>query len=233
MMERLIKPIAQIAALIPLAHLFVCSLFLAGYSGAFGARVGSLFAISDIFATSLSDLFIIYVTAVLVPLIGGMRIKHILTNMQDSEDTKSKIAKTADRAMLALGALMVLLEAFRMYRNEPVQYNLLIEGILLANIGAVFRFFEKVGLHGSEQGVAWLAVLLCAVAFGAGMSQGQLDRLAQYRTFVGRSYNCGKLIILRPASDKFIAVTPNNNRVLIDQTCKVEFFFPRGRLLDD
>lgn len=63
-------------------------------------------------------------------------------------------------------------------------------------------------------------LIISSVVFG-GLTQGQHDRFSRYAEIKDQHAWCSNFVILRPVSNNFLAVGPDESRVIIDQECRV------------
>jgi hypothetical protein len=233
------KVLGQAAIVIPLAHIVSCGLYLAGYSTGFGGQVGNLFLPSDFFTITIQSLVPLYAFGLGLPAfvlllrqvyLNGVAENVVLTE-QDEVKMKKSIAEKANweklmNVIVALSTCVYIIHFIsEIYIGSNLDILLLIT--LLTNVFIPFwwRTANKLNLSEWREKIIFICTYFCITVFAIGADNGERDRRAEYSSFLGSRMTCGNHIVLAPVGSKFLSVTPNGQRHIIDESCKPLFDF--------
>lgn len=233
------KSLARLAVIVPITHVVACSIFLAGYSWGFGGKVGTLFSVTDFFTVSLDRLIMIYLCGLGIPL-GMIFYRHrtgepyasVAIARETDETKKQELIRRRRSRIRALTVLMwfagvtglsafILSIAYDLYRS----YYALFSAMLFSMSILWWKLAEKAKLDGIGAEFAWTVTWFVVSLVGIGMDAGFRDRRMTFDYHKSAHYRCGTHIILTPAGDRFISVTPDNRRHVINEECKDLFEF--------
>jgi hypothetical protein len=229
----------RFAVIVPIVHLVTCGLYMAGYSVGFGGNIGGLFSASDFFTITIQHLIATYVLSLGMPVIvillryrSGLTYASDIARRENDPVKKAEliaISKWANRFLMwvlpLLGLNAVVLLVCQMWTGAMPLYNLVFAFFSLVLMPAWWKAADLLKLYGLPVELAWCCCAFVVGVVGLGMDSGDRDRRMPYILLSDARMHCGDHAILSPIGDRFISVTPNNRRHLINDDCKVQFDF--------
>lgn len=230
----------QFPVLAPLFHLLLCAAFLCGYSAGFGAGIGGLFSVSDLFSLSLTDLIFLYIFGLLFPALfiaphfqpNFVPLATRLARSNDPSDAQllKFLRKTINWFLVALAAiwLLFLIPAIGlaiMY-DQRIPYSD-ISGVIPAVVTFFWLKYSSNLTTKFRTDLITAALLsLIAGAMFFGLARGQEERRYSVDNFSTSYLKCGTMTVLRPISSRFLALDRYGRRWVIDESCKPIFHVP-------
>lgn len=234
------KVLTRIAVAVPLAHVVACSLFLSGYSFGFGDQIGGLFELTDFFGISIQHLAGMYLLGFGIPLLMiTARHRSGFAYAQDVREREPDSAKKAtlerrdlsakrvvtvvSSAMAMVGIVMITIsQVFDTSRMYFIAMSLIATGIspLWWVVANSLRF------HGLPAELTWIVASAIIGIIALGMDLGHIERRYSYEILSLNRYGCASMTILRPLGSRFLAVSPDGQRHIINEKCEVVFSFP-------
>lgn len=238
--------------IVPVVHLVACGLYMAGYSIGFGGNIGGMFSASDFFTITIQHLITTYVLTLGMPLVvifmrhrSGRTYAVDLIAREDDPLKKAELIATRHWVVgfttwtlpvLALLALVML--ACQFWTGAARDYYFALNMCILALFPSWWKIANHLKFYGLSVELAWCALAFTVGVVGLGMNSGERDRRYSYNDLSEGRMRCGKHVILSPIGNRFISVTPDNRRHLVNDECKVQFDFvpttivPFGSLYD-
>lgn len=225
---------------IPIAHVLGSAFFLWSYYTGFGSEIAIFSSASDILSVSINDMVFVYATALVIPaLITLLRMTSSTPYAVDMVDAlpeeRRGVARAFHRAARQAfnwGALAIFiifsLLAFRTFQQtHNFPYTILHIALQIPTIILWMTLCEKRGYQNWTFEIGAILGGFILSLFFIGGSQGQLDRINKYDAVKKNHAFCEKTVVLRQISNKFLAVLPSGERVLIAEDCKVVFRVPQ------
>lgn len=233
------KIIGRLAIIVPVLHLTSCGLFMAGYSAGFGGGVGGLFSPSDFFTITIQYLILIYALSLGVPTLltvarhrlGWASYQDIIEKETDQirkeklrsngEFTKVVLVVSIWISLALFGLIFALSIWVGAIRDHYVMFMFF--AVSLAPLWWKVSNHFDIPMLPSE--LALNAVLFVVAVIGIGMDRGDRDRRLPFELVVSKTMQCNDHRILRPIGERFISVTPDNRRYIINDECETQFVF--------
>lgn len=241
---QILSQAGQLAVVAPLIHLIICFIYISGYSLGFGGGIGSIFSISDIFSISLTDLIFVYIIGFIFPIISLS--DHLTISEEEEAELRAsrdylavskKLIISGDMMryliLSSMAAFVVLLSTeffLAFYLNELIPYVNIQVSSLFALPFILRVSGPSVSSRLKKRTLLVIAVGLVTSALALGLAQGQKERRYPISSFSNR-ITCNDMIILRSVTQKYIAISANGNRVIIDEKCELLFKLPVRREL--
>lgn len=233
------KVAGRLAIVVPIVHLVTCGLYMAGYSAGFGGNIGGLFSASDFFTITIQHLVTTYVFSLGMPLAvillrhrSGRAYAVDIIAQEDDPATKAKLIATRQWvigfttwALPVLALFLFTMLICQIWTGSVRNYNFLFTSIFLALMPAWWGAADRLKLYGLPVELAWCAAVFAIGVVGLGMDAGDRDRRLAYKVLFDTRMHCGHHVMLSPIGDRFISVTPDDRRHLINEDCKVIFDF--------
>lgn len=232
--------LARSALIIPLLHVVTCALYMVGYGRTFGGDVIGLFNASDFLTITLRNLVSTYVFALGLPALLLLR-RHrsgnpYLADQIAAEPDEVKRGKLIDHgramrrlfsiALPILGLVVVVPFIISALLDLYLSYYLTVSYLAMVVSPLWWKFAASLRLYGIAAEVAWVGIAFVFGVISLGADQGQLDRRLPFTSFKADFMKCGHNVIIGTAGGKFISVTPDNRRHIIDGDCATKFTFP-------
>ncbi len=229
----------RIAIMVPIVHLTACGLYMAGYSAGFGGNIGGMFSAADFFTITIQHLVTTYVLSLGMP-IAIILLRHrsgrayAADLIAKEDDPVAKAAMVATRqwvinfttwALPAFALFFLTIFISQIWFGAIRDYHFMLTLIVLALLPTWWKTATRLNLYGLPVEMAWCAFAFSVGVIGLGMNAGDRDRRLPYNVLSDARMSCGTHVILRPIGDRFISVTPDNRRHLINDECKVQFGF--------
>lgn len=234
------KLLGRAAIIIPVTHVAACSLFLAGYSWGFGDKIGTLFTASDFFTISLHYLVSMYIFGLGVHLVP-LAYRHLsgtpytvdkISRIQDEEQRqlslkRLEVIKTMiTLSLVVLFTLVVTLLIINIVYDLNRSYYLTISVLTLTIVPLWWHVANKLLISGVGMELTLLGLTFAAGLVGLGMDAGFRDRRYSFDALQGSHFACGSDIVLTPVGNRFVSVSPDGSRQVINDKCEVIFKFP-------
>lgn len=243
-MADLEKTISRAVILVPVAHIIVCTLYIAGYSLGFGGNIGGLYSPVDFFTVTLQHLIYIYVLSLAMPILfilfrhrSGRTYASDEIAAETDPEKKVALAQTASRVVsffdyaLPMFLVLVLVSfSVSIYVDTYIQYYLTFNAIVLSLYPTFIRLAEWLNFRGLRVEVAWSLISFTAAVVGLGLDSGQIDRRLTYDALAKGAMRCQGHVILTPIGQRFLSVTRDNRRHVVDADCKARFEFEQRPL---
>jgi hypothetical protein len=230
-------PIAS-AVLIALSatHVVLASIYLYFYCVGFGANMAMFFSAADIFSISITRLSNVYVQAIVLPtaLVLIRRGTGIKTNDEWIEAASTPelqrrrynsliVPQNIGKAVVWLALLYALpVSVWRFWAGEAASaYFILSMFALLTS--------WQLASRGLLTAPLWIGLFFAAGVVGGGLDGGIRDRHAVYSAPESRPA-CKTMKVLGRASSLYVAVQPDNRKVLVKEDCSVVFSFPNPKI---
>ncbi len=234
------KSLGRLAIIVPVFHLITCALFLFGYSWGFGGGAGTLFAVTDFFTVSLDHLIRTYALGLGVPLVfilvrhsrGHPYAADVIAAETDAVKREKLAAahstlKTIISWGLAISGLLILMALFfSIYFDLMRLYYLSVSAILLIFVVPFWKLCDALNIEGIHGEFAFVVLMFIAGVIGIGMDAGFRDRRGSMDFLDKDRYQCKDHMVLNTAGSRFITVTKDNMRHVINEECKILFSFP-------
>ena len=230
--------ITKYAVAISTAHLSVCIVYLLGYTVGFGQRLIYLTSPSDIFRVSLADLSYIYANSALLLFITARNITSKVPYLED----KINLIQDRERKYTKLGNLHKTRRIFKFFVFSYILINLaaavyciftnsVLAPIFFSAIPLILVPFsqnfvmERFQIDHRVYEIASFLLFIIITAFANGILFGKSDVQVKYKDILHNSFHCNNYAIIRSISDNYVAVSIEDNKVLIDKECKLLFSF--------
>lgn len=235
------KLLGQAVVTVPIIHVTTCAIYLAGYSAGFGAHVGTLFGVGDLFGLSVTELFWTYLAGVMIPLVVlspqlSPDYKSAQTKAQETGNPEiiRRIAwqdKIFVRMSFGLIAFMTVFYCFDLYislqTDQRIPYMELSQPLAFVISFGWSAYATKLPTKRSANLLIAVVMTLAAMSFATGLSRGQGERRYPFKSFVDARPHCGGWVILRTVGDRMIALNRNDVRAVVTKECKVGLIMPR------
>jgi hypothetical protein len=234
------KLVSQAAITVPIIHVITCAIYLAGYSAGFGAHVGTLFSVGDLFGLSVADLFWIYLAGCVIPLIAlspqlKPGYKSAITRARETGD-QSTIGRHERQerfysrlwpGFFGLFFLFLLFDAFICYKTDQrIPYMELSQPIAFGVSRCWAGYAATLPTKRSTDLLVAVVMTLGLVSFATGVTRGQGERRYAYETFSDARPRCGDWVVLQTVGDRMIASNRTNIRAVITEECKAILVMP-------
>lgn len=110
--------------------------------------------------------------------------------------------------------------------SERFPYGFLQLVLVVLYFRYFFELIDNLSWPTLLKGATWIAIALPLAALTSGLSAGQTDRREGVATLAVDSARCGNFAVRRKIGDLYIAVAKNEQRLLIDDDCKIKIVFP-------
>ena len=233
------KVAGRVTIIVPVVHLAACGLYMAGYSTGFGGNIGGMFSASDFFTITIQHLVATYVLGLGMP-VAVILLRHRsgrtyavdLIAMEDDPAKRADLVATR-RWVLRLTTWVVpplvliplIILVCQIWTGAMRDYYFALNFSLLALLPVWWKIANRLQLYGLPVELAWCALAFAVGVLGLGMNSGDRDRRFPYNAVSDVRMHCGKHAILSPIGDRFISVTPDNRRHIVNDECKVQFDF--------
>jgi hypothetical protein len=230
---------------VPVLHLVSCGLYIAGYSTAFGSNIGGLFSASDFFTITIQHLIMTYIVGLGMPLLvilarhrSGKTYAADLIAKEDDPIKKAAMAENNRKTVkfiqwvLPLASLLpIALLLCQIWTGAMREYYLVLNFVLMALLPTLWNTASRLGFFGVRVEFAWVGLAFAVGVYGLGLNSGDRDRRLPFSAFADSHMQCKKHFILRPIGSRFISVTSDDRRHLVDDKCEVKFTFPRSDII--
>jgi len=238
------KIIEQFPVVAPVMHLLVSAIFLTGYATGFGAGIGGLFGISDLFSLSLSDLALVYVGSLILPFVivsSQLRPDYVSlgTRLSSSADPSDhnrlriiqKSYKWFVRFIFAFWLLNIVPFTFLAWKlDERIPYDVM-SGVVAMSVSLGWmKYAQKLPTTQRADLIISLILSLLAGAFMVGLMRGQGERRYDISYFKHKKMECQGMVIIRPIGVRFLAVDDYSNRYIINDDCKKILSIPTRKI---
>lgn len=240
------KLIVQAPLLLPLGHVLVCFVFLLGYSTGFGANIGGLFSVGDLLTVALTDVAWVYISVLIIPLLINIHRfrpgfqsnieKAIASGNSDAIDRAKKGIKILEFVLYSSITILVIISfiptMLAIYYDKRVNIGIWSWIITSVIILAWIRYARTIKTSPNVDVIIALFLALLPACFLIAATRGQEDRRGPTERL---RYNmtCGPYFVIRPASDKYLAVDRLGHRLVIDHECKAVLLIPDRRLFSN
>jgi hypothetical protein len=220
-------------------HLVTCGLYMSGYSAGFGDNIGGMFSASDFITITIQHLIKIYILSLGFPLaIISLRYRSGFNNFAnliaqvDDTNTRTTLSSVHQRILqlttgiIYLTVFVLLLILFcQAWTGAIRDYYGVMSVSVLGLLPTWYNTAGRLKLHGLPVDLAWCSLVLAVSVVGLGLDSGEHDRRTPYASLSDSHMHCGKHIIVSPIGSRFISVTTNDQRHIIDENCKPQFDF--------
>lgn len=235
------KIAARVTLLIPIVHLVTCGLYMAGYSLGFGGNIGALFSTSDFFTITIQRLISTYVMSAGLPAFilfvrhrsGKPYISDEIAAEQD-ESRKRRLQNTANLINLMLNVgftaiftLWIIIFIAQIYADYWIDYYMFLTTTILALFPIWWKVARRLNFHGMPVEIAWLILSFAIGVVGLGLNSGERDRRFSYTELFQHRMHCATHVVLTPIGTRFLSVTPDGTRHIINDECKILFDFQK------
>jgi hypothetical protein len=235
------KIIGRFSLLLPIVHIITCGLFMAGYSLGFGGNIGGLFSASDFFTITIQHLITTYTLSLMAPILfilsrhrTGRAYAIDLINAEKDEETRARlvstrqfIVKLTSWVLPLFAILFVVMACLSIYADAHVEYYLTLNMLVLGFLPTWWNLMNRLKLGGLPVEIAWCAIAFAVGVVGLGLNIGQTDRRLPYTALTESRMRCSNQVILSPIGERFLSVTPDNRRHIINEDCKTQFDFQK------
>jgi hypothetical protein len=234
---------SQVTAIIvalPVMHLLASSIFLWGYSVGFGSGLSAFAAPTDIFRVSIKHLVLLYLSVgsgAAILLSRSYIRKKRSAGINGDNPVKSNIGfGRIIGLILIVGIGFILPVAYVIscyYFDRPVRIAWATAPVLATAIMVLLVVSDHAQFDELKANAITVAALVFLMVLVGGLDKGHLDRTQSYEGGLVRFSRCNDLLIMKAFSDFYLAIKPDNTKVLIDADCKVKFSFPATRYAAD
>jgi hypothetical protein len=237
----------RIALLVPTFHILTCGIFITGYSIGFGANIIGLFSVSDFFTITMQYLRELYLSSLLLFSISILFLFY-KPNIKNISDENSAIQKNKKPPVnlpkfmyiivILLAVIVFILAAREIYlglfQNKYVKFYGIFQQIFLQYF-AIYTMYVVNSVNNLKNpkifkmGLVFTIFSILLHSFGAvgiGLEVGQRDRKMPFEWLKNDRMTCGSNVVLNPIGERFISVTSDNRRHIIDDKCQTVFDFP-------
>lgn len=231
--DKIIKAVKNAIIYIPSMHLLICLGYIFFYNYSFGYGLSHFSGLSDIFSVSLSEIVPTYLLLIASAAVGaGTAFRATRRNTAARKPRTLKEADLLDKIVLAPILFMMLMWiglfwAYA-YAYDIYFWSLLFNALytLILLLFYYISFFP--GRPPSITGTSILAVVLVLNVASNAVGAAFIDRTTSYAQAKDKHSWCARYVIIRAMSDKFLAVAPDESRVIIDSDCKIRFIVLSG-----
>jgi hypothetical protein len=231
---------------IPVAHILGSAFFLWSYCLGFGANLVVHASASDLFSVSVSDMVGVYGLSLVLPLsMTLMRVTSATPYAVDMANAlpqhkqprahllNRKLRRLINWFAIAIFVICSTRATYDFYYGHQFSYTMLWAALQIPTTIGWMTFCERRNYSSYTFEAGTLLGGFAVSLFCIGATKGQIDRFTLYSEAAKTHTSCGKNVVLRQVSSKFLAILPNNTRALISEDCKVAFRVPppRGRPL--
>jgi hypothetical protein len=217
----------ELLIVIPAAHIFLCFCYLFFYYSSFGHGIWTFSSPTDVFSVSFSDVAPGYIFLAL-----GMAAGYYAFAPRPNADRSGGSAPRYLAVMFwvfVAGSAFMVLVALAVWMRSGFLFFELLTGPMALLTGYAWgrwgrRFTGAALAHYLTLGIP-LAIV--SMAF-RGLSDGQLDRAVIASDLSASSPRCGDKQVLRALASDFLAVGPDNSRLVIDRDCRTKFTLIRA-----
>lgn len=225
------KHIGTVIVAIPVFHLLSASLYLWSYCTGFGGKLGGFTTSADLFTTSITNMVIVYASALLVPFFfnvhkyfPGYQAPTLPSTIGGRE---VNFRKVTNYVFIGLGLMFVIEELFIVFwLGREVRYFLFLMAANLLLAPMLFRLAELLNLSRLGGDVIYFLPMLFLSAFFLGLDAGSIDRQRGYAESRFEYGRCGKALVIRQIADNYLVIRPSGRKALVDKDCKIRIKFP-------
>ncbi|PTS81391.1 hypothetical protein DBR17_09765 [Sphingomonas sp. HMWF008] len=220
---------------------------MAGYSLGFGGNIGGLFSASDFFTITIQRLISTYVMSAGLPAVilflrhrsGKPYISDEIAAEQD-DLRKKRLENTAAlmRIMVSVGFIVafilwcIILFA-EIYSDSWIEYYMFLTAATLAIFPFWWKAAERFKFYGMPVEIAWCIMSFAVGVVGLGLNAGERDRRFSYAELSQHRMHCATHVVLTPIGTRFLSVTPDGVRHIINDECKVLFDFQKRPIFSE
>ncbi|WP_298169941.1 hypothetical protein [Novosphingobium sp.] len=212
---------------------------MAGYSLGFGDHISGFFTAGDFFTITIRNLLSVY--------FFGLGLPFIVISIRNFRESAPESAKNIDLddecGSDRLGKILeifyinpsLFIDIFAIYNliililclyfKVPPWYQLTFIFVFFAFSSRWWKIAVQLSLSNFITELLWCMLVFSISVFGLSLDQGFLDRHAPYKSLSYNRVSCDKFTVLTPIGSRFIAVTSDDKRHLIDDKCQVVFEF--------
>lgn len=235
------KLVGQAVVTVPIIHLITCAIYLAGYSAGFGANIGTIFSVGDLFGLSVSELFWTYLAGVVIPLVAlspqlrpDYKTAHARAQETGDAAIISRIAwqnKVFFRAILGMMALVTLASLFYLFisisLDQRIPYMELSQPFAFIISFGWSSYASKLPTKRTTDLLIAIIMTLALLSFATGLTRGQGERRYPVKSFIDARPSCGGWLVLRTVGERMIALNKDGLRAVITDECKPALLIPR------
>lgn len=226
-----IRKLLDFVILIPGIHLGVCLTYIFLYNYSFGYGLSHFSSPADVFSISLAEVVPIYVNFLLF---GGLGlIAGGLARRNGGSAAKGRPPRSireADRIdwltfgsfVLVVISMAVLFSAYRIAYQYTAWSMLFFILSCFITVSLYYIAFFPRYMGPKLAMIGFAAICLSAVA-GNALQKAVNDRTVAYSETKDILAWCGRFMIVRAVSSNFLAIGPNNARVIIDGDCNEKY----------
>lgn len=206
---------ASLLLVLPIAHLSICSVYLAVYFYLFGNNLSMFANAGDVFSVSFTDIAPFY----------AMVLYAILLRGYDFENTE----KVGSPPKYFLRAVMAIEVSILIYIVAVIisEYNR--SGYIVIELVWVCVFLVSVLILDlqfkdrtkGQRDIFLVVMLLGPAIFLSAAGHAQRDRFHDYQELIKNSPTCGSYAIVNRLGDQYLVVRNDNSRWLSDESCKL------------
>jgi hypothetical protein len=231
----------ELLIVLPAAHLFLCFSYLFFYYSSFGYSVWIFASPADVFSVSFSDVAPAYVSITLgIALAVALRPRPKDPPPTEDEATRKKFRLFLWVFGAAIGLLIIwclVLTVLYYSKNGFVLYIAVHTAIAVSLMVASAVWGPRLISHPLGLDLALYAALVILLVAVRGLEDGQRDRALAYKDVKDVFPRCKNTLVARPLGASYLAILPNNARVILGADCSVQFVlfdaarfreFPKG-----
>jgi hypothetical protein len=233
------KNIKEALIFVPAVHLFLCFAYLFFYELGFAGGIHNFASPTDAFSISLNALAPTYISILIfLPIIvfndkiGDRLFKSNFKNTIDVQRWYFVVLIVLALTLFSSAVIIFLVWSVyriillvREYGFFPfAAITIIVGGISFSVFAIVSRRISKARI----MRVAMLAFFMTVISLVmSGLSDAQRDRYVEFNWIKKHTASCGNFAVIRPLSDNFLAVAPDESRIVINEACKLMFTLHR------
>ncbi len=225
------RDVRDLLFLAPIFHIAICFTFLFFYSMGFRNSIEAFYSPGDIFSVSFHDVAPGYLTLLfMMPLAMWIAKAEIKNREGAQQGTKPFHVRSFSIALFAcvfgliVTAIAMAIVYWRVFHLTSVASIVIFVGSFYFSI---FGYKAVRGKLGLVDAIVTLLLFPLFVAAFSGAHSGERDLIVTSRIAASNMPTCRKFVILRSFGDLFLAVSPTDEKVMIDDTCSIKFQFPK------
>lgn len=233
------KNIKEALIFIPAVHLFLCFSYLFFYELGFSGGIHNFASPTDAFSISLTALAPTYLSILIfIPLIvfndkiGDRLSKGDLKNSVEGQ--RWYVVAFLVLALTLFSLTVIIFLSWSVYQIVKLvrEYGFLPFAAITIIVGGIsfsaFAIFARRISKARIMRVAMLAFFMTVISLlMSGLSDAQRDRYVEFNWIKKHTASCGDFAVIRPLSENFLAVAPDESRIVIDENCKLMFTLHR------
>ena len=147
--------------------------------------------------------------------------------------SRDRIVRLLTWTLRSFAVLLVVMIAFQIWTGAWIEYYLTLNMLVLALAPTWWDIANRLNFYGLPAELAWCGAVFIVGVLGLGLNSGEMDRRLPYSSLVDGHMVCRNQIVVSSIGKRFISVTPDNRRHLINEECKTQFDFSMSPVVPD